>query len=183
MLIEYASSKSAGNLLRAASFGDGSLLFYDILGVNHSKKQDKLVPILSSKVKEIIKQVVADAKENSTVEELPENKVVVKLDLSAFVNYGNYPQPSKIIGNLHDTMVQEHEGKSVVTLGVADSFMMFRIDKLSASVGELIKSLQAKFPHGRIDGGGHDLIGSIRFYSGYKERILSEISSMITQWS
>jgi RecJ-like exonuclease len=161
-------------------FGDGSLLFYDILGVNHrASRQNQLVPILASRAKEAIERVIKDARENCQTELLQDDKLLIEFDLANFVSYGNFPQPSKIIGNLHDSFVKDNPDKPVLTLGIADSFIMFRIEKFSLTITELTQKIMEKYPYSGLDGGGHELIGSIRFYPGYKEKIREELRSLI----
>lgn len=160
-------------------FGDGSLLYYDILGVNRkSNRQKQLVPILSSKAIEAIESVGKDAKNNCKVE-ITDEKIFVEFDLSKFVNYGNFPQPSKIIGALHDNFVTENPDKPVITIGVGDSFIMFRMEKFAMKISEIVQRIKLKYPHSGIDGGGHEFLGSIRFYTGFKDQILSELKSQM----
>ena len=154
-------------------FGDGSLIFYDILAVNKRYyRQKQLVPLLASKAKQAIDEVVADAKINAKTEIVYGDKLFVEFDLANYVNYGNFPQPSKIIGNLHDFFVNENPDKPVLTMGVGDSFIMFRFAKQEKNVQEIINSLKSQFPASGVSGGGHEFLGSIRFYSGYKPKIM-----------
>ncbi|MFV2014446.1 MAG: DHH family phosphoesterase, partial [Candidatus Heimdallarchaeota archaeon] len=136
-------------------FGDGSLLFYDVLAVNQRHyRQKQLVPILAIKAKNAIKQVVIDAKVNCRSEIIQDNKLLIEFDLANYVNYGNFPQPSKIIGNLHDSFVKENPEKLVLTVGIADTYMMFRIEKFNISVSEIMKKILEKYPNSGLDGGG-----------------------------
>jgi RecJ-like exonuclease len=160
-------------------FGDGSLIFYDILAVNKRYyRQKQLVPILASKAKLSIDEVVNDAKLNCKTE-VDGTKVFVEFDLASFVNYGNFPQPSKIIGNLHDYFVKENPNIPVLTVGVGDSFVIFRFEKQQKSVQEIVATLKKEFPASGISGGGHEFLGSIRFYSGYKQKIMTALKNFL----
>lgn len=161
-------------------FGDGSLIFYDLLAVNRRfYRQKQIVPILASQAKLAIEETVKDAKENAKVEMVYGDKVFVEFDLANFVSYGNFPQPSKIIGNLHDHYVNENPDKPVLTLGVGDSFIMFRFEKQEKNVQQIITSLKTEFPYSGITGGGHEFLGSIRFYQGYKAKIMVALKEFL----
>ena len=161
-------------------FGDGSLLFYDILAVNRrSQRQKQIVPILASKAKQALEEVIKDAKDNCKTEIIYGDKLMVEFDLANYVTYGNFPQPSKIIGNLHELFVKENANKPVLTMGIGDSFIMFRFERIELNLMQVINSIKKKLPASGISGGGHEFIGSMRYYPGYKNKIIEALKEIV----
>lgn len=162
-------------------FSDGSLMFYDILGIGRNQRagdQKSLIQVLGSKAQVLLDKELTAARTNAVRNNVTEETTLVALDLANYVHKGSYPPPSKVIGILHDEEVRKAE-KNVVTLGVGPDFLIFRSSQPTPSFSSVITNLEEKFPHAGIDGGGHETLGTVKFYPGFAPKIVQAVRDMI----
>jgi RecJ-like exonuclease len=101
------------------------------------------------------------------------------LDGEATTLWGDYYSIGKLAAILH----QEHTQQSQhITIVYSNNIIVFRVQQSGEhhfDVNELLAQLTEKINYARIDGGGHDVAGSIRFVSAAKEEILDYIKTYI----
>ncbi|MBU1201512.1 MAG: hypothetical protein KJ583_00835 [Nanoarchaeota archaeon] len=132
-------------------------MIYDLF----NEKQERMMKLLLPSIKEKTEEYKVITKKF-----VVRDKNVFWLDINKVSSYGEYPTPGKIVGIAH----RLEQGKRI-TLGLADDFITFRVDGMNFSVKEVIESLRKKIPHGKINGGGHDYAGTIKFIPAVKEEV------------
>ncbi|MHA1237344.1 MAG: hypothetical protein ACTSQ9_06785, partial [Candidatus Hodarchaeales archaeon] len=102
---------------------------------------------------------------------LPNGVRLTILDVEKYASRFDWPPPGKITGSLFD-----HLGKSnpspLVTIGLGPDFAIFRSQKVKLDFPNLVKTLADKLPRANIEGGGHEIVGSLKFISGAREEFI-----------
>jgi len=109
------------------------------------------------------------------------NVVYSNIDLEKYTMRFTYPNPGKVIGMIHDTIVEEHPSRDVFSIGYLSDMLIVRANKAVLPVATIIKKLQEKFPQANVDGGGHECAGAIKFVSAHQEAILEEVKTMLKE--
>ncbi|MBI2414575.1 hypothetical protein HYV31_01870 [candidate division WWE3 bacterium] len=103
------------------------------------------------------------------------------IDVSKYTMKFTYPSPGLVISRVHEITSAEHEASIVITLGHMEDMIIIRADKPILPVSVIMKNLKAKYPNANVEGGGHDVAGTIRFVSAFGDTILEEIKNMIKE--
>ncbi len=134
-----------------------------------NEKQEKMIKLLLPEIKKKNEEYRLIAQKF-----LQKDSKIFWLDLEKTTSFGDYPTAGKVVGIVHRINKEPR-----ATIGLAESFLTYRIDGLEFSVKEAIAILRKKIPHGRIWGGGHDYAGTIKFIPAVKEEVRSEIRKYI----
>jgi len=63
----------------------------------------------------------------------------------------------------------------VITIGYGPDFAVLRSDGVRMDIPNMVAELNEAFPGAGVSGGGHLVVGSIRFVSGMRETILDAL--------
>ncbi|MFA5763190.1 MAG: hypothetical protein WC915_00060 [archaeon] len=105
--------------------------------------------------------------------------VYSNIDLEKYTTRFTYPTPGKVIGMIHDKIVEEYNNHKVLSIGYLSDMLIIRANKPVLPVATIIENLQKKFPSANVDGGGHECAGAIKFVSAHKDDILEEVKVML----
>ena len=160
-------------------YADAITMFSEIAQLREDALAQKNVAelLLQSALDEVDRSLEA-AKANASIEE-KEDFILVQLDLDKYSSWHIYPSNGKLIGLLHDSIVQENN-KPVLTLGLGNDYLIYRGDKIDLNFTEIVSKLLSQFQQATIDGGGHLRAGSMRFLPGYKEKIVNELVNLVS---
>lgn len=117
-------------------------------------------------------------KANIVKSELNGKKLVV-LNLDGSIDKFSYPPAGRSVGYLFSNLKQ----KNLVVIGLASGFMIFRANVTGFNLLEMLGDLKIKFPFAGLDGGGHELAGTIKFFSNMGDKILVQIKEYIANLS
>ncbi|MHA2317860.1 MAG: zinc finger domain-containing protein [Candidatus Hodarchaeales archaeon] len=161
-------------------FSPGRLLLSDLLGITgNAEKQLSFVKLLATEARGLLQKQLSISLEYSQEEILPNGVRLAILDVEKYASRFDWPPPGKITGSLFD-----HLGKSnqtpLVTIGLGPDFAIFRSKKVKLDFPKLVKTLADKLPHANIEGGGHEIVGSLKFISGVREEFLELIQELLT---
>ena len=109
------------------------------------------------------------------------NVIYANIDLEKYTMRFTYPNPGKVIGMIHDTIVEEHPSRDVLSIGYLSDMLIVRANKAVLPVATIIRNLQEKFPEANVDGGGHECAGAIKFVSAHQDAILEEVKNMLKE--
>lgn len=152
-------------------------LVNDLLGADQNK-QKELVELILPDIESLEAEQLKSARHYCRIEE-KDNFVVVKIDIEKVNRRGNYPPAGKATGLLHDAMKKE-KTKPVITLGIGPDFITFRASEgTSFNIHEVITALKEKMPHGSIEGGGHEVAGTIKFIQAAKDGVLAIVDNYL----
>ena len=72
-------------------------------------------------------------------------------------------------------MVREHDGDPVITIGYGPDFAVLRSDGVRLDIPEMVSELVEEVPGAGVSGGGHLVVGSIKFVPGRREEVLDAL--------
>jgi len=101
------------------------------------------------------------------------------IDLSQYTLRFTYPTPGKVINLVQDRMVAGHEHEPVLTLGVLPDMIIVRANMPVLPLPKMIKALQKKYPEANVDGGGHDVAGTMKCVEGYRDQVVQFINEQL----
>ena len=101
------------------------------------------------------------------------------IDLEKYTLRFTFPAPGRVIGAIHDKVVEEHPNKAVLSIGCLSDMIIIRANKPVLPVQTIIDQLQKDFPEANVDGGGHEQAGTIKFVSAHFTSILERIKQML----
>ncbi|VVB75795.1 Uncharacterised protein [Candidatus Tiddalikarchaeum anstoanum] len=97
------------------------------------------------------------------------------IDLEKYTLRFTYPTPGKVLGMIHDTIALGKEHSPVITIGYVSDMIIIRATQPVLPVQKLIKVLREKIPEANVDGGGHEMAGTIKFVPAHLTRIIEII--------
>lgn len=167
-------------------FMDGKTLIEDLLALNRLDRHRKLLEHVYNQAMKMQENQLKACLPNTKTIEFKNGIVFNTIDLEKHAHKFTYPPPGKTCGIVHDSKVKENEGKPVVTLGYASDFAILRAtDELSfeynLNLNKIIEELQKEIPEAGVDGGGHEVAGSIKFVEGYRKQVLERFAEKIAR--
>ncbi len=140
----------------------------------------ELVSMINEKVKE-----GAETQLQSTLPYLRTQEIngitLSWIDLEKYTLRFTYPTPGKVTGMIHDKVSIGKEHVPVITLGVLSDMIIIRATQPALPVQKIISTLQKELPEANVDGGGHEMAGTIKFVQAHNHEILEKIKKMIKQ--
>jgi archaea-specific RecJ-like exonuclease len=109
------------------------------------------------------------------------NVIYSNIDLEKYTMRFTYPNPGKVIGMIHDTVLEAHPSRDALSIGYLSDMLIVRANKPVLPVATIIKNLQEKFPEANVDGGGHECAGAIKFVSAHRDAVLEEVKNMLKE--
>jgi RecJ-like exonuclease len=73
-------------------------------------------------------------------------------------------------------MVSE-TGEPVITIGYGPDFAVLRSDGVRLDIPEMVSELNEEVVGGGVSGGGHLVVGSIKFVKGMREEVIDSLVS------
>ncbi len=157
-------------------FRASSYIMHEILGFGRKDRQKKLVEMLSSYAKDAIEEQVKTAMEGVKIQELPNGVVLVALDVENYAKKFTFPPPGKLTGEVHDRLKRKYD--RIVTIGYGPDFAVIRCEGVELDIPKLVKELQEEVNAG-VEGGGHLVVGSVKFIPAKRKDVLSRLASKI----
>jgi len=103
------------------------------------------------------------------------------IDLEKYTLRFTYPTPGKVTGMIHDKVALSKESVPVLTAGYVSDMIIIRATKPILPVQEIISRLQKELPEANVDGGGHEMAGTIKFVPAHLTTILEKIKSILKE--
>jgi RecJ-like exonuclease len=177
---EEARLREIGEALDYATFwlrySAGREFVNDILNVNcdDRDRHDRLVDLLAERAERDVDDQLSAAMAHVEHEELDNDAQLYRIDVENHAKRFTYPAPGKTTGKIHDRKVEE-TGDSVITIGVGPDFAVLRSDGVRLDIPEMVSELTAELPGAGVSGGGHLVVGSIKFVKGRREDVLDAL--------
>ncbi len=165
-------------------FTDGALFLEDVLGTRLDQKHihDQLVDSLYKEAKATLDRSIAASLLNLDQEVFDEyNLVVSSIDVEKYAMKFSFPPPGKTTGTIHDHVAQSYPDYMVVTLGLGPDFVVFRSKGLVVNFPDIIKKIRDAHPETGIEGGGHEYVGSLKFFEGTRDLVLKKLHELILE--
>ena len=162
-------------------FQDGRGLINDILNLGRLDRHKQLVTHLTEQAekanKEQIKAVLPHVK--STV--LPNGTLLSVFDLEKFALKFTFPPPGRTSGEIHDRICIKNPDRKVVTLGYGPDFAVIRSRNINLNIPRIVRELMDEVEGGGVSGGGHLVVGSIKFVEGMRTEVLQKFTEKVSR--
>ncbi|MDI6718797.1 MAG: phosphoesterase [Methanomicrobiales archaeon] len=161
-------------------FNDGRELIKDILNLNgNTLRHRKLVELLTAAANAAIEDQLEATMPHVRSEVLPNGARLFLLDVEIHAHKFTFPPPGKTSGEVHDRLVQQHAGEPVVTIGFGPDFAVLRSRGVMMNIPKMVRELRTEISGGGVSGGGHLVVGSIKFVEGMRDAVLKGLIEKI----
>ncbi len=161
-------------------YSAGRGLVDDVLGLGDRERQADLVDHLAGSSREAVDAQLAAADEHVSVERLDNGAYLYRLNVEEHARRFEYPAPGRTTAAVHDRRVAE-SGDPVITVGYGPDFAVLRSDGVRLDIPEMVSGLKKEVDGGGVSGGGHLVVGSIKFLPGRREEVLDALVDRIAE--
>ena len=157
-------------------YSSGEQLITDVLNVDcdDRSRHSDLVEFLAEKAERDVDAQLDAAMEHVEHERLDNGAHLYTLDVENHAYRFTYPAPGKTTGEVHDAKVAE-TGDPVITIGYGPDFAVLRSDGVRLDIPRMVTELTAEVNGGGVSGGGHLVVGSIKFVSGMRSEVIDAL--------
>ncbi|MCE8425616.1 MAG: DHH family phosphoesterase [Candidatus Methanoperedens sp.] len=160
-------------------FNDGRGIMNDILNLNSNIRHQQMVKLLCEQANEAIAEQLEASLPNVRMQKLPNGVVLNVLDVENFAHKFTFPPPGKTSGEIHDRMCSQYAGQPVVTIGYGPDFAVLRSRGVKMNIPRIVRELHGEIRGGGVSGGGHLVVGSIKFVEGMRKEVLAKLAEKI----
>lgn len=162
-------------------FSSGKGLIDDILDLRDHKVHTDLVLLLCEQADTMIKEQLETCLFNVKSHKLSNGAIMNVIDVENYAQKFTFPPPGKTSGEVHDVLVKRNPDKPVVTLGYGPDFAVIRSKGVFMNIPRIVRELREEMKGAGISGGGHLVVGSIKFVEGMRTEVLSKLAEKIAQ--
>ncbi|MFP4590068.1 MAG: DHH family phosphoesterase [Halobacteriales archaeon] len=158
-------------------FRDGRHLMHDLLDVecDDPERHRRVVELFAERAAIEVETQLEAAEPHLEHRELPNGADLYTVDLDRYAHRHIYPAPGKTTTAIHDERVAAGEGAPTITIGYGDDFAVLRSDGVRLDIPDIVDDLTESIRGGGVSGGGHLVVGSIRFLGGRREEVLDSL--------
>jgi RecJ-like exonuclease len=160
-------------------FNDGRGLINDILCLGRLDRHQRIVELLCEQANAAIDEQLRASMGNVKSTKLQNGIIMNVLDVENFAHKFTFPPPGKTSGEVHDRLCRKYAGKPVVTIGYGPDFAVLRSKAVKMNIPQMVKELMEEIPNGGVSGGGHLVVGSIKFVGGMRKDVLAKLAEKI----
>ncbi|ELZ22512.1 phosphoesterase RecJ domain-containing protein [Halosimplex carlsbadense 2-9-1] len=177
---DEAELRDVGEALDYATFwlkyDDGGQLVTDALNVDcdDEARHRDLVSFLATRAERDVERQLDAAMPHVDHERLDNDAHLYRLDVENHAHRFTYPAPGKTTGKVHDSKVAE-TGDPVITIGYGPDFAVLRSDGVRLDIPNMVEELKEEVDGGGVSGGGHLVVGSIKFVRGMRETVIDAL--------
>jgi len=161
-------------------FNDGREIVKDILNISgNTERHRKLVALLVEGANTMIEDQMNASMPHVVPRVLRNEANLFLLDVEIHAHKFTFPPPGKTSGEVHDRLCKQNAGKPVVTIGFGPDFAVLRSRGVLMNIPRMVRELRNEIPGGGISGGGHLVVGSIKFVEGMRDVVLEALIEKI----
>ncbi len=162
-------------------FNDGRELVKDILNLtNNPERHKKLIARLVEGANLMIEDQMNASMPHVKERQLKNGALLFLLDVEIHAHKFTFPPPGKTSGEVHDRLCRQHVGSPVVTIGFGPDFAVLRSRGVMMNIPRMVRELRDELKGGGISGGGHLVVGSIKFVEGMRHEVLEALVAKIS---
>jgi RecJ-like exonuclease len=163
-------------------FNDGREIVKDILGLTvNTVRHKELVALLVEGANAAIEDQMNACMPHVRQQTLENGAELFLLDVEIHAHKFTFPPPGKTSGEVHDRLCRKNAGSPVVTIGFGPDFAVLRSRGVMMNIPKMVRELRDEIPGGGISGGGHLVVGSIKFVEGMREEVLKGMIDKISR--
>jgi len=160
-------------------FDPGTPLVRDVIGIEtDEQRHDRLVSLLSEQARDDVDDQLDAALPHVERETLENGARLCTVDVELYANRFTYPPPGKTTGEIHDREISG-TGDPVITVGYGPDFAVLRSDGVRLDIPEMVSELSEEIDGAGVHGGGHLVVGSVKFVEGMRETVLDALYEKI----
>jgi RecJ-like exonuclease len=164
-------------------FNDGREIVKDILNMNNAPDRHKrLVELLVHESDAAIEDQMNTMMPHVKHQELASGANLFLADVEMFAHRFTFPPPGKSSGEVHDILCRTYAGQPVVTLGLGPDFAVIRSRGVRMNIPQMVRSMRDEMPGAGISGGGHLVVGSIKFVEGMRSEVIEKMIEKISEF-
>ena len=160
-------------------FNDGRGMMNDILNLGSNVRHQQIVKLLCDQANEAITNQLNASMPNVKSQKLPNGTLMNVIDVENFAHKFTFPPPGKTSGEIHDLLCKKYEGQPVVTIGYGPDFAVLRSRGVKMNIPQIVKELHSEIKGAGVSGGGHLVVGSIKFVEGMRKEVLAKLAEKI----
>ncbi|CAD7769935.1 hypothetical protein AIOGIFDO_00715 [Candidatus Methanoperedenaceae archaeon GB37] len=160
-------------------FSDGRGIINDILNLGNPNRHRRIIEILSKQARTAIEEQLRATLPNVRSITLPNGVLLNVIDVEKYAHKFTFPPPGKTSGEIHDHYCKEHEGRPIVTIGYGPDFAVIRSKGVLLNIPEMVRELRDEIVGAGVTGGGHLVVGSIKFVEGKRRDVLERLAEKI----
>jgi RecJ-like exonuclease len=161
-------------------FNDGREIVKDILNITgNTERHRKLIALLVEGANTMIEDQMNASMPHVVPRVLQNEAHLFLLDVEIHAHKFTFPPPGKTSGEVHDRLCRQNVGKPVVTIGFGPDFAVLRSRGVLMNIPRMVRELRNEIPGGGISGGGHLVVGSIKFVEGMRDVVLAALIKKI----
>mgnify|MGYP000560230798 CR=1 FL=1 len=183
---DEAQLRDVGEALDYATYwlkyDDGGQLVEDALdvGCDDPDRHEELVEFLSTRAERDVDRQLDAVEDHVEHERLDNGAHLYRIDVENHAHRFTYPAPGKTTGKLHDRKVAE-TGEPVITIGYGPDFAVLRSDGVRLDIPQMVEELKDEVYGGGVSGGGHLVVGSIKFVSGMRDSVIESLVAKMAE--
>jgi RecJ-like exonuclease len=161
-------------------FNDGREIVKDILNLTGNPiRHKRLVTLLVEEAEAAIAEQVKTLMPHVTSQTLASGAHLFIADVEMYAHRFTFPPPGKTSGEIHDILCKQYDGEPVVTLGLGPDFAVLRSRGVMMNIPKMVRELRDEISGGGVNGGGHLVVGSIKFVEGMRGEVIDKLIAKI----
>jgi RecJ-like exonuclease len=163
-------------------FNDGREIVKDILDLTaNTARHKELIALLVEGANAAIEDQMNACMPHVRQQTLQNGAELFLLDVEIHAHKFTFPPPGKTSGEVHDRLCRKNVGSPVVTIGFGPDFAVLRSRGVMMNIPKMVRELREEIPGGGISGGGHLVVGSIKFVEGMRDEVLKGMIEKISR--
>jgi archaea-specific RecJ-like exonuclease len=160
-------------------FSSGKGLIDDILDLGDHEVHKNLVSLLCEQANNMIQDQLETCLFNVKSQKLANGAIMNVIDVENYAQKFTFPPPGKTSGEVHDVLTKRYPNQPVVTLGYGPDFAVIRSKGVLMNIPRIVRELREEMKGAGVSGGGHLVVGSIKFVEGMRTEVLSKLAEKI----
>ncbi|HJJ39181.1 MAG TPA: phosphoesterase, partial [Methanocorpusculum sp.] len=164
-------------------FMDGREIVKDILNLNGKPElHQRLVKLLVTEANAALEDQITTMMPHVKEQDLSSGAKLFLADVEMFAHRFTFPPPGKSSGEVHDLLCKKYAEDPVVTLGLGPDFAVIRSRGVQMNIPQMVRSMRDEMPGAGISGGGHLVVGSIKFVEGMRTEVIARMIEKIAEF-
>ncbi|SIR82009.1 DHH family phosphoesterase [Natronorubrum thiooxidans] len=157
-------------------YNSGDQLIQDLLQIDSDdeERHRELVSFFADRARAEVDDQLDAAMPHLEHEDLDNGAHLYRIDVENYAHRFTYPAPGKTTGEIHDRKIEE-TGDPVITVGYGPDFAVLRSDGVRLDIPNMVTELEEEISGGGVSGGGHLVVGSIKFVKGKREEVIDAL--------
>lgn len=160
-------------------FNDGRGIMNDILNLGSNVRHQAMVKLLNEQANAAITEQLEASMPNVKTQKLTNGAILNVIDVENYAHKFTFPPPGKTSGEIHDRLCTQYAGQPLVTIGYGPDFAVLRSRGVKMNIPQIVKELHSEIKGAGVSGGGHLVVGSIKFVEGMRKEVLAKLAEKI----